>query len=107
MAILELPVRADIPSYQFRQEIEGVVYTLRFRWNSRMETWIFDIADEQENDLLVGIPVLSSVDLKSRFKMTTIPPGLFVAFDQAGDQRKPDRDTFGREVKFFYEEANV
>lgn len=105
MAILELPVRADIPSFQFRQELDGTVYTLRFRWNERMERWIFDIANEQNDNLLVGIPVHTDVNLKGRFKQTTLPPGLFLAFDETGNQRNPDRENFGKEVKFFYEEA--
>jgi len=105
MALVELPVRSDIPQYQFRIDLEGTVYTLRFKWNTRMERWIMDIADEQDNDLLNGIPVHSSVDLKQRFRQTTLPPGLFLAFDETGAVRNPDRDTFGNEVKLFYEEA--
>ena len=68
MATIEMPVRSDIPSFQFRIELETTVYTLRFKWNTRMERWIMDIADEENNDLLNGIPVQASVDLKQRFR---------------------------------------
>lgn len=105
MAILEIPVRSDIPSYQFRIELDGTIYTLRFKWNTRMEIWIMDIADEQDNDLLNGIPVYTDVDLKQRFRQETLPPGLFVAYDETGARRNADRDTFGNEVKLFYQEA--
>lgn len=105
MALLEMPVRADLPQYQFRIELEGTIYTLRFKWNTRMELWVFDIANEQDVDLLNGIPVQTNVDLKQRFRQDTLPPGLFLAFDETGAERDPDRDTFGNEVKFFYDEG--
>ena len=105
MAILEMPVRGDVPEYQFRLELQGTVYTFRFKWNTRMERWIMDIADEQDNDILNGIVVQANVDLKQRFRQTTLPPGLFLAFDETGAARNPDRDTFGNEVKLFYEES--
>lgn len=104
--IVDLPVRSDLPAYSFKIELEGVVYTLRFRWNERMARWIFDIADEQGQDLVVGLPVHTDVDIKGRFRQSTVPPGLFVAYDETGAQRNPDRSNFGGEVKFFYQESD-
>lgn len=104
--ILELPVRSDIPSFEFKQELEGVVYTLKFKWNERMARWLMSIADEVGEDLLAGIPVQTNVDIKGRFKQSTLPPGLFLSYDNSGAARNPDRDTFGSDVKFYYEEAS-
>jgi len=106
MAIIEMPVRSDIASYEFKQEIEGVVYTFKFRFNERMGRWVFTIADENGIDLLSGIPVQANVNLKGRFKQTTLPPGLFLCYDETGAARNPNRETFGNDVKFFYEEAS-
>jgi len=105
MAILQLDVRSDIPAYQFRQNLDGTVYTLRFRWQSRMCVWIFDILNEQEEPLLVGMPVLTNSNINRRFLRAGVPPGFFVSADESGQNRNPDRETFGQEVKFFYVEA--
>lgn len=106
MAIIELPVRNDLPSYEFRQEIETVVYTFKFRWNARMGLWIFNIADEVGLDIISGLPVQTDVDIKSRFIYDNIPPGLFLSFDETGEQRNPGRENFGSEVKFLYQESS-
>ena len=42
MAVIELPVRNDLPNYEFKSELDGVVYTLRFRFNERLNDWVFD-----------------------------------------------------------------
>lgn len=106
MAILEIPVRADLPSYEFKQEIEAVIYTFKFRWNDRMSKWFFSIADEENVELLSGIPVQTNVDIKGRFRQTTLPPGRFLAYDETGKGRDPDRSNFGSEIKFLYEESS-
>ena len=106
MAIIELPVRGDLPSFEFKIELEGVVYTLKFRWNERMARWLFSIANEVGQDIVAGLPVQTDVDIKGRFKGSTLPPGLFLSLDETGAQRNPDRETFGEEVKFLYEEAS-
>ena len=106
MAILEMPVRSDLPAFTFKQELEGTVYTFNFRFNERFGCWIMDIQDEQGADILLGIPVQTDVDIASRFLGTNLPPGQFVCIDESGEQRNPDRDDFGGEIKLMYLESN-
>lgn len=105
MAILEMPVRSDLPSFTFKQELEGTVYTFDFRYNVRFECWIMDIRTEQGADILLGIPVQTDVDIASRFLDARLPRGQFAVIDETGAQRNPDRETFGGEVKLFYLES--
>lgn len=105
MAVIEIPVRADLPAYEFKMELEGTLYTLKFRWNERMAIWIFTLADEQGQDLLCGMPLYSGVDLAAHFKRDELPPGLFMVYDEAGKGREADRENFGVDLKFLYEES--
>lgn len=107
MAIIEIPVRADIAAYQFKQEIESVVYSFNFRWNERLSRWFFSIGNEEDVELLSGIPVQTNVDLKGRFRQVELPPGRFICYDETGKERDPDRTNFGTEIKFLYEESSV
>jgi hypothetical protein len=102
MAVFELPVRADLPDFTFKQELDGVVYTFNFRFNVRFGYWIWDLSDEVGNPILLGVPVMTDVDIASRFLMPEMPPGQFVVIDESGEQRNPDRTNFGGEVKMFY-----
>ena len=106
MATIEMPVRNDLPSYTFKQELEGSVFTFEFRFNVRFDCWIMDISDETgDNALILGTPVQTEVDILSRFIFAELPPGQFVVLDETGQQRNPDRDNFGIEVKLFYVES--
>lgn len=106
MAVVEMPVRNDLPDYQFKQELEGTVYTFNFRYNERFACWIMDISDEtNENPIILGTPVQTDVDILSRFIFSELPPGQFICIDETGEQRNPDRDNFGIEVKLFYVES--
>lgn len=105
MALIDLPVRFELPEHQFRIEIEGVVYTLRFRWNERTCNWVMDIADSEDNDIVNGLGVFSDIDIIGHIKNDNIPPGIFISYDETGQSRNPDRTTFGNEVKLFYEES--
>lgn len=105
MATLVMPVRADIPAYTFQIDLEGVLYTFTIRYNERMDRWLMDIADENENDLLVGTPILTHFNLIERFKSAALPPGGFFALDESGNQKQPGRDDLGNDIKLFYVEA--
>lgn len=107
MAIIEIPVRSDIPSYELKMELEAVIYSLKFRWNERMALWFFTMADEEGVEVISGLPVQTNVDIKGRFKQAGTPPGRFLSYDETGKARDPDRSNFGNEIKFLYEEALV
>ena len=106
MATFEMPVRSDLPSYTFKQELEGTVYTFGFRYNERFAAWIMDISDETGNPIILGTPVLTDVDILSRFPYESLPPGQFLCIDETGQQRNPDRDDFGDEIKLLYLESS-
>jgi hypothetical protein len=106
MAVLRMPVRADIPAYTFKIDLEGTVYTLGFRHNLRFNCWIMDISDETGNPIVMGTPVQTDVDILGRFIFASLPPGQFMVIDETGQQRNPSRDDFGGEVKLFYAESN-
>lgn len=107
MAVIEMPIRADLPAYTFKQELEGTVYTFEFRYNERFACWIMDISDETgDKPIVLGTPVQTDVDILSRFIIAELPPGQFIILDETGSQRNPDRENFGVEVKLFYVESN-
>lgn len=103
--IIELPVRSDLPAYSFKHNLDGTVYTMSFRFNERMPAWIMDISTEQDEPIVLGIPIYTNTDFLGRFITPGLPPGQFLCIDESGEKRDPDRDTFGGEVKLFYADA--
>lgn len=102
---LEIPLRNDIPSYEFKTELESVLYTFSVRWNERMATWIMDIGNDQGEPIICGIPLLTSVNMLAPFNNELLPPGIFVMYDESGEEKNPDRSNLGVNIKLLYQES--
>jgi hypothetical protein len=107
MADIVIPLRTDILAYALKVTLDNVVYTLRFRWNSRLAKWIMDISDVSENPLLMGLVLYEGIPLIWRFvgRIEGLPPGGFLVVDETGQNRDPDVETLGTDVKLIYTEA--
>jgi len=103
--ILQIPVRSDIPAYEFQITLEGRPYRLAFRYNKRRERWAMDIMNQQGDALLSGIPILVGMDLTSRFRVDGGPPGRFFVVDSSNQDLPPMDADFGNRVLLYYEEA--
>jgi hypothetical protein len=104
--ILQIPVRSDIPAYEFQITLEGTPYRLSFRYNRRRERWAMDIKNQQGDSILSGIPILVGMDLTSRFRAEGGPPGRFFAVDSSNQDLPPTEADLGNRVLLYYEEAN-
>ena len=107
MAILEIPIRSDIPSYSFKIDLDDVTYTMEIFFNLRMCRWHFNLLADNEDPLVMGIPIHINVDLVGRFKQTnkSIPQGIFFAVNSVDANAEPTRDNFSTDVKLLYNEA--
>ena len=106
MTTLVLPVRSDFNAYDFQMELESVIYTLDFGFNSRSSRWYMSIYDQSKENLLVGdIPILVSIPLHDQYIDPLLPPGRFIAVNETGTNEQPTRDNFGVDVKLFYQES--
>lgn len=107
MAVLEIPVAAELLFFTQRTVLDGVPYTITVRFNTRMDRWLLDVLDEDGADLLLGLPLVADWILTANFKGRV--PGLFkgdlYVLDTTGQGRVADRDNFGKDVKLFYQEA--
>lgn len=107
MAILEIPVRSDIPSYNFQITLEGIVFTLHLRYNTRLERWVMDVNDVDDANIVTGIPLLYGLPLLDRYKDERLPLGRFVISDETGEKRNPTRDGLGDDFKLLYRESTT
>ena len=106
MTTLVMPIRNDVDAYQFQIELESVIYTLDFGYNTRSGRWYMSIYDQVGEVLLVGdIPILINIPLHDQYIDTALPPGRFVAIDETGQNKEATADNFGTEIKLLYEES--
>ena len=75
----------EIPLKPFPQSLSvtlaGVVYQLTVRWNSFVGSWVLDIANESNEPLAQGIPLLTGQDLLAQYAYLQIGGKLIVQTD--------------------------
>lgn len=96
------------PNFSIRAVLDGVVYTLVFRWNDRVKKIYMDAYDEVGSTLLIaGTKLVADypLNLNSSHKPW---PGYLACRDTSGQGKDPDLDTFGDSAQLWYfPEADV
>lgn len=105
MAVIELPLRPDLPHYSFSLELEGRAFVFVFRWNARAAAWLFDVSDAEGNLLLAGRRLVLDWPLLARFTDPRLPRGELVAQDTTGKRAAPGLADLGARVKVLYFDA--
>jgi len=97
-----IPARQDFPAYEERVVIDGTPYRLRFRWNSREESWAFDILTTAGVVLRAGIKVQVDWALLKRSHRGDLPDGDILSIDTSGAGSPPGVDELGDRVILVY-----
>lgn len=108
MAFLEIPVVSDPQAYEFEITLDGTPYRLAFYFNKRRGTWHMSVRTQNEEDIVVGLPIFVGYPVLDRFRDTRLPPGTFLPIDTGNGSLDPTQDDFGTRVKLLYiEEGTV
>ena len=103
--LIIIPLRNDIPSYEFKVDLDGTTYTMAIRYNSRLATWIMDLKTEQDESIVLGVPILLGTILFDRFSDSRVPPGDLFIINIEDETAEATRDNLGENVLLMYEEA--
>lgn len=102
MSFQVIPVRSDLPAYDFKITLDGVVYNLGFTWSERSQLWTMDISDENEEPIAMGIRLFTATPISYIYEMDNFPEREFLVVDTAGENKNPGRDDFGSRVLLLY-----
>lgn len=102
-----LPARNDLPWYKFKVSLSGSIYTLRFRFNVRMQRWILDIADNADNDLLSGLPLITMRNINGQYVIEGLPNGMLFISDDTDKGEQPTRNSFGKDKTLWFEDQST
>lgn len=105
MATLVLPVRSDVPFYDFEIDLEGRTYRFEIRWNGRAEAWFLTIRNSAGDILVAGRKIVLGAGLAGRSRTEGLPPGVLVAVDTTDSDVDPGRYDLGRRVLLVYAES--
>lgn len=107
MAVIELPLDNQHPSFSFSTELDGSTYNFQFRWNGRIQSWIFDIFDGSNDPIQTGNPLIVEFELLKQNKSQSRPPGNFIASNTSQVGVDATRFNIGSDVKLYYIEKGT
>lgn len=104
--------RINIPSAtsKFQQvvQMDGVSYTLVFRWNERAAHWFLTIRNSAGDNLVTGRKLVADVPFAAHETIAGFMPGTLWVRDVSGQGIDPGlRDLDDRVVLMYVDEDNV
>ena len=82
--MLEIQIPTAYASSQ-TLSLDGVLFTLELRWNSRAQAWSLDLYDASSTLIAGGLRLVADTPLLERFgKRADFPAGDLIAFDSSG-----------------------
>jgi hypothetical protein len=97
-----IPTRSDLPFFDLQTELEGVTYTLQFRWNVRASRWFLDVLDAEGAKVLVASVKLVADYPLAIYRSDRQPRGCFFAADTGGGGVDPGINDLGKRVQLYY-----
>lgn len=92
MALFQLPF-TNIPQ-RFSVDLGGVTYVMVNRWNPIAELWYIDVYDQDDNPLLMNLPLVTGTDLFEQFAFMK-PPGKMIVYTEGDEGESPTLETLG------------
>ena len=105
MALIELPLRSDVPAFTFQTDLDGTTFSFKFRYNSRMDRWAFDIATANNEPIISGVLVVTGALLLERFSDPRLPQGDMFVLNKEDENVSPGRNDLQKNVFILYDEA--
>lgn len=106
MSTVILPVGNE-PWSEQSFKLDGAVYTLTIRWNTRDGAFFMDLYDANGDLLKPAIKLVCDWPLTGlRDTDPRMPPGVLRVLDTTGAQIDPTLDDLGTRCLLLYEEAN-
>lgn len=106
MTTFAIPTSTELSDYTETIELDGATFTLRFRWNTRMEAWLVDIFDASGAVIVYGRRcTVDSLLVGQLHHLAETPLGEIVTFDTTHRHVDPKLNDFGDRVLLLYFEA--
>ena len=105
MALIQLPLRSDVPAFTFQTDLDGTTYSFKFRYNSRMDRWAFDILTANNDPIIEGVLVVTGTLLLERFSDPRLPQGDMFVLNKEDENVSPGRSDLQKNVFILYDEV--
>lgn len=101
-----IPLRSDLPHFDMQVTLDGVIYTLEFRWNRREGFWYMSLLHEDGTPLVLSMKFVIDHPFACRCRDSRRPPGALIAVDTSTQHRDPGLSDLGSRVLLVYFEKS-
>lgn len=105
MGVFVVPTSITNPAYSERLTLDGVTFSLRFRFNTRVGCWLVDISDENGEMIVSGRRLVCDWPILRQHGHLAVPAGQIMAFDTTERKIDPVIDDLGDRVLALYFDA--
>lgn len=92
---VEIPLVPSVPNYRRTTTIEDSTYIFDVRWNARESAWYFDLLEEDETPIRIGLKIVLGTFIGRTCHHPLFQAGAFIALDSSGENRDPGLDDLG------------
>lgn len=102
MTVYRIPIPStETPIHTQRTSLDGVSYRIDWRYNARIERWIFDLYDGDDVAVVTGRVLVSRWPLLNAVSNVRRPPGELILTTSDGED--PDIDTIEQATLRYYD----
>lgn len=107
MAFFQISTSAGVPDQISTQQLDGVAYRVRLRWNHISSTWFLDLSQEDGTPITYGRPLRVGPGLLRQLGyLDEVPPGEIVVIDTTLRDLRPLFDDIGVRSLVLYADAS-
>lgn len=102
--ILEIIVqpRADDTHTSQTMTLDGVRFRMDFYTNKADGCWYIDLYDSQDNPMVIGIGMVTGLDILFPYRYLPVPSGVLFVNDHLGEKEDPGLTTFEQDQAQLY-----
>lgn len=102
METVIIPTRGDIANYDQSIELDGTVFILKFRYNSRDEAWYLSVHDVDNVPIRSGLKLIPNLALLRQLVTEGRPIGELIVVDSRAIPLPPSLAELGSKVQLAY-----
>ena len=100
--MLEIDLPQGLYSFTRVIPLDGVSYTFKFEWNTRLEFWSYGLFLLDGSPILEGQRLSVSADLLNRFSFTEAPKKTLFLYDTTQKNEEPTFEGLGTRWRLMY-----
>lgn len=105
MGVRIIPTRTDLGNYDESVSLDGDLFILQFRFNTRDSSWYLDLKLEDGTFIRAGLRLVPNFPLLRLLSRADAPKGEIAVLDTRPVPAPPGQDELNKEVPLVYLEA--